>query len=141
MSGGGRAWRHLRRHRGYRDAWRSLSGPAAFESAGFALRAQSEADRAAARFGLLAWEDPFDEAGPASPFWSEAPVALAMVAPPGLAGATLAEAMVRDGSLRAAVRRRVDKATFLMEAGYRDLAAGRRLRPQAAWAAKRPKRG
>ena len=54
--------------------------------------------RTAARFGLLAWEDPFDEAGPASPFWSEAPVALAMVAPPGLAGATLAEAMVRDGA-------------------------------------------
>ena len=39
----------------------------------------------------------------------------------------------RDGAMRATVRRRIEKATFLMEAGYRDLAAGRALRPLAAW--------
>ena len=41
--------------------------------------------------------------------------------------------------MRATVRRRVEKATFLMEAGYSDLAAGRALRSFVAW--KRARRG
>ncbi len=40
----------------------------------FEVRVQSAADREAARFGLLAWQDPFDEAGPASPFWAVVPM-------------------------------------------------------------------
>ena len=40
---------------------------------------------------------------------------------------------LRDGGLRSEVRRRIERAEFLMEAGYRDLAAGRVLRPFEAW--------
>ena len=39
------------------------------------------ADREAAAWGLLAWEDPDDEAGPASPFWAEAPTLEAIPSP------------------------------------------------------------
>lgn len=35
-----------------------------------------------------------------------------------------------DGGMRSEVRRRVDKALFYMEVGYRDMAAGRKVRPQ-----------
>ena len=69
---GVRAWRYFRRHPGYRAAWAAEAGAPVFEAAPFAVRVQSPADLGAARFGLLAWEDPFDAAGPASPFWSEA---------------------------------------------------------------------
>ena len=51
------------------------------ERAPFAVRLQTAADLAAARFGLYAWEDPFSEDGPASPFWSVAPVLRAAVGP------------------------------------------------------------
>ena len=43
--------------------------------------------------------------------------------------------------MRATVRRRVEKAEFLMEAGYRDLAAGRPLRSFVAWKRARRPRG
>ena len=46
----------------------------------------------------------------------------------------------RDGSLRAQVRRRIEKARFLMEVGYRDLAAGRRLRSIGPWRRSRKRR-
>ena len=48
---------------------------------------------------------------------------------------------LRDGAMRATVRRRVEKAEFLMEAGYRDLAAGRPLRSFVAWKRARRRRG
>lgn len=36
-----------------------------------------------------------------------------------------------DGAMRSQVRRRVEKAEFYMEVGYRDMAAGRKVRPRA----------
>ena len=69
------AWRFLKRNPDYVDD-REIAGavPAPDEPAPFPIRARTEADREAARWGLLAWEDPFDGAGPASPFWADAPM-------------------------------------------------------------------
>ena len=48
-------WHALRSNPGYRANWRALGGePAVAETEGFALRAQTEADLKAARWGLLA---------------------------------------------------------------------------------------
>ena len=68
------AWKVLRRIGEYREAWdRHAVGHAwaADEPAPFRIRVQLEADREAARFGLLAWEDPRRKYGPDSPFWLE----------------------------------------------------------------------
>ena len=81
-----RAWAYFRRHPGYGADWRALAAVAAYEPAAFPVRVQGEADLAAGRWGLHAWEDPFAEASPTAPFWCEAPVALAVVAPPDVAG-------------------------------------------------------
>ena len=68
MGGGARAWRFLKRNDAYAHARRAhADGAPEHGDAPFALRRQSAADRAAARFGLLAWEDPFARDGPASP--------------------------------------------------------------------------
>lgn len=71
------------------------------------MRLQTPADLGAARFGLLAWEDPFAEDGPVSPFWAVAPMVSAVAGPratpltgdataPGLSVAGL---RLSDGSL------------------------------------------
>ena len=80
-TGGARAWQLLRRNPDYIEAWRKAPAAAANEPALFPLRAQTEADREAAGWGLLVWEDPLAEDGPASPFWAEAPTLKAMPAP------------------------------------------------------------
>ena len=57
--GGDRDWHSLRTNPDYRADWREHGTAASFvESSGFPLRTQSEADLEAARWGLLAWEDP-----------------------------------------------------------------------------------
>ena len=62
-------WHALRVNPGYRAGWRTHGGaPEVVETAGFALRTQTEADLDAARWGLLAWEDP-RERSRFSPFW------------------------------------------------------------------------
>ena len=76
-----RAWKYLRRNPAYIEALRSTAQPAPEEPAPFPLRAQTAADLEAAAWGLLAWEDPHDEAGPASPFWSDTPMLEAAPAP------------------------------------------------------------
>ena len=40
-----------------------------FEPGPFPIRIQTAADLEAARFDLLAWQDPWAEDGPASAFW------------------------------------------------------------------------
>ncbi|MYA88236.1 MAG: hypothetical protein F4X97_07260 [Boseongicola sp. SB0662_bin_57] len=63
------AWKVLRRVPECREAW-SVHGTAhGLEPGPFRIRVQAEADLEAARFGLLAWKDPWAEDGPASPFW------------------------------------------------------------------------
>ena len=72
-TGGPRAWQYLKRNPDYVESWRQSAIPAPDEPAPFPLRVQSEADRKAAAWGMLAWEDPTTEDGPASPFWADAP--------------------------------------------------------------------
>ena len=73
--GGARAWQFLKRNDVYREARLSLAdGAPGHGGAPFPIRRQSAADRKAARWGLLAWEDPFARAGPASPFWPVPPM-------------------------------------------------------------------
>ena len=70
-----RAWSFVKRNPDYIADRENAGGePAPEEPAPFPIRARTEADGKAAAWGLLAWEDPFDEAGPASPFWADAPM-------------------------------------------------------------------
>ena len=65
-------WTALRHDRDYVSDWRAhAGGPAALEPAPFAVRTQTRADLGAARWGLLAWEDPAVGMA-ASPFWVDA---------------------------------------------------------------------
>ena len=83
------AWHFLRRVADYRAAWRSRAGPPAAPGAGgdpdrgeaFPVRVQTRADLEAARFDLLAWQDPRGKGGPASPFWVQDGMTEAAVAP------------------------------------------------------------
>ena len=68
------AWRMLRLVGEYREAWArhaAAGSPPALEPGPFRIRVQTEADLEAARFELLAWEDPHDAEGPSSPFWRQ----------------------------------------------------------------------
>lgn len=79
---GARAWQVLRRIPAYRWAWcRRRPQPGLPERAPFPVRLQTAVDLAATRFGLYAWEDPFIEDGPTSPFWHVAPMLPAAVGP------------------------------------------------------------
>ena len=82
-TGPARAWQFLRRNPAYVEAWRQSAAPGAEEAAPFPLRAQTKADREAADWGLLAWEEPLEEDGPVSPFWVGAPMLEALPAPEG----------------------------------------------------------
>ena len=96
-----RAWEYLRRNPDYIEARQAAAGPALEEPAPFPLRAQRAGDREAAAWGLLAWEDPDGEAGPASPFWADAPMLEAVPSPQAPALAELLnEPEVRLSGLR-----------------------------------------
>ena len=70
------AWRVLRCDPDYCNGWMSAVGRTGCPEGGpVPVRRQTEADLEAAPWGLLAWEDPFAEDGPASPFWADAPMA------------------------------------------------------------------
>ena len=76
-----RAWRFIRASAGYRRAWqRRLPLPGLPEAAPFPVRLQTAGDLAALDWGLLTWEDPFEENAPISPFWARSPMADARVA-------------------------------------------------------------
>ena len=101
-TGAGRAWRFLKRNPDYAAEWEAAADtvPPA-EPAPFPVRTQSPADRAAAAWGLMAWEDPLAEEG--SPFWTDAP-ALRGIPVPGAPPLTalLAGPGVRLSGLRLA---------------------------------------
>ena len=68
------AWRVLRQVTEYREAWDghfACHERVPDEPGPFRIRVQAEADRGAARFRLLAWEDPRLDVGRASPFWQQ----------------------------------------------------------------------
>ena len=130
--GGGRAWLFLKRNDGYAEARPPFAGGApSFLDAPFPLRRQTEADLEAARWGLLAWENPFAAPGPCSPFWSVAPMMEVVPAPapaggPGLVemaregGASLEGLMLADGTLILKVERagRARQLRFADGAGF-----------------------
>ncbi len=91
------AWRMLRLVGEYREAWarRAAAGPPpALEPGPFRIRVQTEADMEAARFELLAWEDPHDADGPAAPFWRQEGMPEGFVHP----GAPLPAELVGEGA-------------------------------------------
>lgn len=119
---GSRAWQFLRRNPAYIEAWRKAASPAPDEAAPFPLRAQTEADREATAWGLLAWEDPLDEDGPASPFWAEAPTLEAMPVPESPALSELLKAPdVRLSGLR------IDGGAVILKAEQGDAAMQMRI--------------
>ena len=81
-TGGGRAWKFLKKNPGFiLDWWMLAAGVPPAEGEPFPIRTQTAADLEAAHWGLLVWEDPLSEDGPASPFWSVAPTLEAVAAP------------------------------------------------------------
>ena len=119
ITAGSRAWRFLRRNPRYIEAWRAAAAPAPAETAPFPLRVQTEADRKAAAWGLLAWEDPLAENGPASPFWTEAPMEEGKAAPPG--GPTLVEALLAPEGRLSGLR--LDSGAVILKAEQGDATA------------------
>ena len=116
-------WHALRANPGYRADWRAQGGvPQCVESAEFALRAQTEADLEAARWGLLAWEDP-RERSKFRPFWIDEKMLMAVVVEPGepvgmmarATGMSVAGLRLLDGALVLKVhrRRRVEQIRVL----------------------------
>ncbi len=72
-------WHALRSNPGCKADWRAHAvAPPVVESAGLALRAQTEADREAAGWGLLAWEDPRERSN-LKPFWIDEKMLIALV--------------------------------------------------------------
>ena len=103
-----RAWSFIRATPGYRRAWlRRLPPPGLPEAAPFPVRLQTAADLAALDWGLLAWEDPYAENGPASPFWARGPMpdgravgeAAPLAALAAAGGASLGGLRLADGTL------------------------------------------
>ncbi len=86
------AWAVLRRTAEYREAWARHAAESAAsappEPGTFPIRVQTKADTEAARFELLAWEDPFAAEGPLTPFWRQRrmPEAVPDLSAPPLAG-------------------------------------------------------
>ena len=104
-------WGALRHNRDYVAEWRAHAGePALPEAAPFRVRTQTTADLAAARWGLLAWEDPTVGMA-ASPFWIDAEMPRGRLQEPDdvdptpllalldKAGATLTGLRLLDGAL------------------------------------------
>ena len=78
------AWAYLNRSPEYRTAWTVSAQAPAYVAGPIPLRMQSDGDLEAARFALLAWEDPVRTEGVTSPFWAEAPMLVGeLVQPPG----------------------------------------------------------
>ena len=68
------AWRFLKRNPGYAADWRAAGSPPPGTGSPFPLRVQTQSDRDAAAWGLLAWENPHGGEEAASPFWTDVPM-------------------------------------------------------------------
>ena len=101
---GAHAWAYMRHNADYCRDWAAHAGLPLFETAGFPIRVQTEADLLAeADWALLAWEDP-GAAAWRSPFWSGIPMLIGEPDPDPLDPAPLlgllAEAGARVEGLR-----------------------------------------
>ncbi len=80
-----RAWLFFRHVEAYEAAWRRhavLPAPEpVFEPGPFPIRIQTAGDLEAARFELLAWQNPWAEDGPASAFWVQSGMVEAVLEP------------------------------------------------------------
>ena len=103
----GRAWRRLRENPDYVADWRASAGPTVREAPPHAFRRQTQADLKAARWNLLAWENPWHPQW-AELFWAGVAIVEARVAEPGehawprlrrRAGATFTDLRLLDGAL------------------------------------------
>ena len=112
-SGTERAWWWLSENPDYVADWRASAGPTVREAPPYAFRRQSEADLEAARWRLLAWEDPHLPQW-AELFWADAAMVEARVAQSAehgwrhllrSAGATFTGLRLFDGALVLKVRR------------------------------------
>ena len=74
----GWVWRRLRENPDYVADWQAHAGPTVREAPPNAFRRQNEADLKAARWNLLAWEDPHNPQW-AGLFWADAPITEARV--------------------------------------------------------------
>ena len=101
------AWKRLRENPNYFAGWRALAGPTIREAPPYAFRRQTEADLKAARWNLLAWEDPRHPQW-AELFWANVAMVEARVAGAGEyawrfllreAGATFTGLRLLDGAL------------------------------------------
>ncbi len=81
----GWAWQRLMENPDYVADWRAHAGPTVREAPPHVFRRQTEADLKAARWNLLAWEDPRHPRWSA-PFWADLPMVEARVAEAGPAG-------------------------------------------------------
>ena len=103
--------------------------PAALEAARFPVRIQSQADREALSWGLLAWEDPLTTDGPASPCWAKAPM---LEGEWGPEAPPLARFVANAGARLSALR--LADGTLILKIEYRSAAAQVRMRPGPAHA-------
>lgn len=76
------AWRFLKRNPGYGADWRAAGRPPPEAGSSFPLWVQTQSDRDAAAWGLLAWENPDGGEEPASPFWADVPMMDGEIDPP-----------------------------------------------------------
>ena len=114
-AGNGRlAWEYLRLDPEYWEAWASHAAAPAYENAPCRVRVQDVADRAASRFSLLAWQDPYAAFETATPFWSHVPMLDGELVPGGTvpvvpllagAGARLEGLWLLDGAVVLKVER------------------------------------
>ena len=111
---GGLAWEYLRLDPEYWEAWASHAAAPVYEDAPCRLRVQDGTDRAASRFSLLAWQDPYAASGTATPFWSHVPMLDGELVPRGTvpvvpllagAGARLEGLRLLDGAVVLKVER------------------------------------
>ena len=132
VSGGGTAdeakqrdWLVLRRRGDYREDWRRWAQAPAFEEAPFRVRIQCEADLEAARWRLLAWQDP-EDGDAVWPFWTGARTLEGTVKP----GAEPLTSMVADGGAEVEGLRLLD-GTLIVKVVHRGAAIRIGLREPA----------
>ena len=126
-TGAATAWQFLMNHPDYIvDWWMAAAGMPRPDGEPFPIRTQTEADLKARSWGLLAWQDPLSEDGPASPFWDDAPMAKAVSDPDGTEpfaalvrkeGGRLEGLRLRDGALILKIERGAAAAQIRIEDG------------------------
>lgn len=129
-TGGGRAWQFLKRNPRFIVEWWMVAagtgerpgtgkdpGAPPAPGAPFPVRRRTPADEAAAAWGLLAWEDPLREDGPASPFWLDAPTPEAV---PSRGNAVFRELLETPGVRLSGVR--IDSGPLILKVERGDAA-------------------